>query len=102
MPIPLRQNLVVFLEIVSRFAESEHNLYQFLAAISKAARLCYFRQRFKHCCEAGAKNRVAEIKFPPGVGAGAKFTNCGPGSGSLLFITNLKKFVKKEIFHGIL
>jgi hypothetical protein len=39
------------------------------------------------CCGAGAGNRGAEIKLPPGARAGAEITNCG--SSSFLFITDL-------------
>jgi hypothetical protein len=39
----------------------------------------------------------AEIKFSPG--AGAKITNCGSGSGSCLFIEDLKKIYRKNYPH---
>jgi hypothetical protein len=47
---------------------------------------------FHPYCGAGALSRGAEIEMPPG--AGAEITNCG--SGSFLFITDLKKFIEKK------
>jgi hypothetical protein len=44
------------------------------------------------CC--GAEKPKAEIKLTPG--AGAEITNCGSGSGSFLFIKDLKKFYRKK------
>jgi hypothetical protein len=40
-----------------------------------------------------SRSRGAEIKLPPGAGAGAEITNCV--SGSFLFIKDLKKFYIK-------
>jgi hypothetical protein len=43
-------------------------------------------------CGTGAESRGAEIKLPPG--AGAEITNSG--SGSILFLIDLKKFYRKK------
>jgi hypothetical protein len=45
-----------------------------------------------------SRSRGAEIKFPPGAGAETKnFAAPASGSGSLLFIKDLKKFFRKKI-----
>jgi hypothetical protein len=45
-------------------------------------------------CGAGAESQEADIKLPAGAGAAVKITICG--SGSFLFIKDLKKFHRKK------
>ncbi len=57
------------------------------------------RSTCSQCC--GAESQGAEIKLPPGGGAGVEITNCGSGSSSgsfesFLFIQDVKKFYRKK------
>ncbi len=55
---------------------------------------------FRSATSSVAEPRAEEPKLilPPGAGAEPKITNCGSGSGSgsFLFIKDLKKFVEKK------
>jgi hypothetical protein len=64
------------------------------AIMTMTAKDLFCTSNFNQCCGAGADSRGAKIKLP--LGAGAEITNCG--SSSFLFMTDLKKFYRKN--HG--